>query len=45
MKEGKVAGEKKSKEEMVRELLKLKMPIEQIMQVTKLTEEEIKRIK
>ena len=43
-KEGISEGERKNKIETVKELLKLKMPLEHIMQVTKLTEEEIKKI-
>ena len=31
--------------EIAKELLKIKMPIEQIMQITKLTKEEIEKIK
>ena len=43
-KKGISEGERKNKIETVKELLKLKMPLEHIMQVTKLTEEEIKKI-
>ena len=43
-KEGISEGERKNKIETVKELLKLKMPLENIMQITKLTEEEIKKI-
>ena len=38
-------GEKNEKIKIAKELLKLNMPIEQIEQVTKLTKEEIEKIK
>ena len=44
-KEGIKEGERENKIETAKRLLKLKMPMEQIMQVTELTEEEITRIK
>ena len=44
-KEGIKEGERENKIETAKRLLKLKMPMEQIMQVTELTEEEITKIK
>ena len=38
-------GKKENKIETAKKLLKLKMPIEQIIEVTELTKEEIKEIK
>ena len=43
--EGKKEGIKEGKKEIAQKLLSLKMPIEQIIEVTGLTEEEIKNIK
>ena len=49
MKQGKEEGLKQGKKEkqveIAKKLLELKMPVEQIMEATELTEEEIKRIK
>ena len=39
------AGLQDGIKEIAKELLKIKMPIEQIMQITKLTKEEIEKIK
>ena len=44
-KEGLKEGEKNKQLEIAQKLLKIKMPIEQIIEVTGLTEEEIKKIK
>ena len=41
---GKEKGEKEEKRNTARKLLKMKMSIQDIMQVTELTEEEIKQI-
>ena len=43
-KEGIEQGQKQNKIETAKKLLKLKMPIEQIIEVTELTKEEIKEI-
>ena len=43
--EGQKSGQEETKKEVVKELLKIKMDIEQIIQITKLTKEEIERIK
>ena len=39
------AGKEEGIKEIAKELLKIKMPIEQIIQITKLTREEIEKIK
>ena len=44
LKNGKEDGIKEKSIEIAKELLKLKMPIEQIMQITKLAKEEIKKL-
>ena len=44
LREGKEAGLHESKAEIAKKLLALKMPIDQIIQITDLTEEEIKQI-
>ena len=41
---GRQKGEKESKEKIARKLLDAKMPIEQIIEITELTEEEVQRI-
>ena len=45
LKSGKEDGIKENSIEIAKELLKIKMPIEQIIQITKLTREEIEKIK
>ena len=45
LQEGKQMGKKAEKIEIAKKLISLKMPIEQIIQITNLTEEEIKQIK
>lgn len=42
--EGKKEGKEEEKIEIAKRLLKIKMPLQQIAEITKLTEEEIKRI-
>ena len=44
-KQGRKEGRKEGIEEITKKLIKLKLPIEKIVQVTELTEEEIKKIK
>ena len=44
-KNGITKGEKNEKIKIAKELLKLKMPIEQIIQITKLPKEEIEKYK
>ena len=44
-KAGRQEGIKENSIEIAKELLKIKMPIEQIIQITKLTREEIEKIK
>ena len=44
-KNGKIEGEKKKSIEIAKKLLKLNMSIEQIMEITELTKEEIKKLK
>lgn len=44
-KNGITKGKKDEKIKIAKELLKLKMPIEQIVQITKLTKEEIEKLK
>lgn len=43
--EGLKEGQKKEKKEIAKKLLKLEFPIEQIMEITELTEEEINKLK
>lgn len=43
-KEGKIEGVKENKIETAKKLLKLNMPIEQIIEITELTKEEIEEI-
>ena len=43
--EGRAEGKKEEKKEIAKKLLKLQMPIEQISEITNLTEEEIKNMK
>ena len=45
LEEGQKVGEQNEKEKITRKLLKLEMPIEQIVQITELTEEEIRKLK
>jgi predicted transposase/invertase (TIGR01784 family) len=42
--EGKIEGAKEKQIEIAKEMLKLNIPIETIVQVTKLTEEKIKKL-
>ncbi len=42
--EGKLEGERSKQTEIARKLLKLKMPIEQIIEITELTKEEIEKL-
>ena len=42
---GKIEEKKKEKFEIAREMLKLRMPIETIIQITKLNEEEVNKVK
>ncbi len=44
LEEGRAEGERNKQTEIARKLLKLKMPIEQIIEVTELTKEEIEKI-
>ena len=44
-KNGKIEGEKKKSIEIAKKLLKLNMPLEQIIEITELTKEEIEKIK
>lgn len=44
LEEGKIEGEKNEKIKAARKLINLKMPIEQIMEITELSKEEIKQI-
>ena len=44
-KNGKIEGEKKKSIEIAKKLLKLNMPLEQIIEITELTKEEIENIK
>ena len=45
LEKGMQQGKRKSQLEIAQKLKKIKMPIEQIMELTELAEEEIKRIK
>ena len=45
LKNGITKGEKKNSIEIAKKLLKLNMPLEQIIEITELTKEEIEKIK